>query len=61
MDPGLLIAQAEHGPGMHGGVLPLILVGIVLVGGVVVLVLRTRKEARKGSDHDPESDRGPEA
>ncbi|HZA89552.1 MAG TPA: hypothetical protein VE401_04910 [Solirubrobacterales bacterium] len=61
MDPGLLIAQAEHGPGMHGGVLPLILVAIALVGGVVVLVLRARKEARKGSERDPESDRGPEA
>ena len=61
MDPGLLIAQADHGPGMHGGVLPLILVGIVLVGGVAVLVVRARKEAQKGSDRDPESDRGPEA
>jgi hypothetical protein len=61
MDPGLLIAQTEHGPGMHGGVVPLILVGIALVGGVIVLVVRARKEARKRPDRDPESDRGPEA
>jgi hypothetical protein len=61
MDPGPLIAQAEHGPGMHGGVLPLILVAIALVAGVVVLVLRTRKESRKGPDRDPDHDRGPEA
>jgi hypothetical protein len=61
VDPGLLIAQVEHGPGMHGGVLPLILIGIALVGGVVVLVVRARKDARKGADRDAESDRGPEA
>lgn len=61
MDPGLLIAQTEHGPGMHGGVVPLILVAIALVAGVVFLVVRARKEARKGSDRDPRSDRGPEA
>jgi hypothetical protein len=60
MDPGLLIAQTEHGPGMHGGVLPLILLA-ALVGGVVVLIVRARKEARKASDRDAESDRGPEA
>jgi hypothetical protein len=60
MDPGLLIAQTEHGPGMHGGVLPLILLA-ALVCGVVVLVVRARKEARKGSGRDPEGDRGPEA
>ena len=56
-----LMAQAEHGPGMHGGVVPLVLVGIGLVAGVVVLVLRARKEARKSSEPDPENDRGPEA
>jgi hypothetical protein len=61
VDPGLLIAQAEHGPGMHGGIVPVILVGIALVAGVVVLVLRARREARKSSDPNPESDRGPEA
>ena len=61
MDPVPLIAQAEHGPGMHGGIVPLILVGIALVAGVVVLILRARKDARKSPDSDPESDRSPEA
>jgi hypothetical protein len=61
VDPGLLIAQAEHGPGMHGGIVPVILVGIALVAGVVVLVVRARREARKSSRPSPESDRGPEA
>jgi hypothetical protein len=46
---------------MHGGIVPVILVGIALVAGVVVLVLRARREARKSSDPNPESDRGPEA
>jgi hypothetical protein len=59
VDYGLLIAQAEHGPGMHGGLLPVIL-GIAIVGGVVVLVLRARKQARKGPDRDSESERSPE-
>lgn len=59
MDPGLLIAQVEHGPGMHGGVLPLVLVGIAIVGGVVFLIAKARREARKSSN--PESDRDPEA
>ena len=61
MDPGLLIAQAEHGPQLHGGVLPLILVAIALVGGLVVLVRKAWKESRERSERDPESDRGPEA
>jgi hypothetical protein len=61
MDPGLLIAQAEHGPQLHGGIIPMVVVAIVLVGGLVIVVRKAWKEARKGSDRDPESDRGPEA
>ncbi len=44
---------------MHGGVLPLVLVGIAIVGGVVFLIAKARREARKSSN--PESDRDPEA
>jgi hypothetical protein len=61
VDPWLLIAQAEHGPGMHGGVIPVMLVGIAIVAGVVVLVLRARRDARKSPDRGPEGDRGPKA
>jgi hypothetical protein len=64
VDPGLLIAQVEHGPGMHGGIVPVILVAIALVGGLTyLLVRRGRKEANRdpGSDRGPDSDRGPEA
>ena len=60
MDYGLLIAQADHGPGMHGGLLPVIL-GTAIVGGVVVLVLRARRQARKGPDPDAERERSPKA
>lgn len=60
MDPGLLIAQAEHGPQLHGGVIPLVLVAIALVGGLAFLVVRARKGARKRPDRDPGSDRGRE-
>lgn len=54
VDPGLLIAQEQH-----GGVIPVVLVAIVLVGGLAYVLYKGRK--RKGSDRDPGSDRGPEA
>lgn len=57
----MLIAQVEHGPQLHGGVVPMIVVAIALVGGLVFLVRKARKKARKGSNRDPGSDRGPEA
>ena len=57
MDPGLLIAQVEHGPQLHGGIVPVILLAIALVGGVAYLIHR----GRKGGDRDSGSDRGPEA
>jgi hypothetical protein len=59
VDPGLLIAQVEHGPQLHGGIVPLIVVAVALVGGLAYLVYR----GRKGPDRDPASgsDRGPEA
>jgi len=41
LDPGLLIAQVEHGPGMHGGIVPVILVAIALVGGLAYLIHRS--------------------
>jgi hypothetical protein len=49
MDPGLLIAQVEHGPQMHGPAL-LVLMAFALVAGLVALVRRAM--ARKRSDHD---------
>jgi formate-dependent nitrite reductase membrane component NrfD len=57
VDPGLLIAQVEHGPQLHGGIVPVILLAIALVGGVAYLIHRNRK----GGDRDSGSDRGPEA
>jgi hypothetical protein len=38
-----LIAQVEHGPQMHGGIVPMVLVAIALVGGIAYLVHRGRK------------------
>jgi hypothetical protein len=63
LDPGLVIAQVEHGPGMHGGILPVILVAIALVGVLAYLVHRGRRarDREPASDRNPESDRGPEA
>ncbi len=62
VDPGLLIAQVEHGPQLHGGIIPILLV-IVLVAGLAYLILRGRKGSPRdpGSDGDAGSDRGPEA
>jgi hypothetical protein len=53
VDPGLLIAQVEHGPQMHGGIVPTVAVAIGLVGGIAYLVHRGRKASHR--------DRGPEA
>lgn len=62
LDRGLLIAQTNHGPGMHGGVVVMVLVAIAVVGGLVYLVKRRRRSDRDGaSDRDPASDRSPEA
>jgi hypothetical protein len=49
MDPGLLIAQVEHGPQMHGPAL-LVLMVFAVVAGLVTLVRRAM--ARKRSDRD---------
>jgi hypothetical protein len=38
-----LIAQVEHGPGMHGGVVVLVLFAIAVVGGLVYLVVKGRR------------------
>jgi hypothetical protein len=71
MDPGLLIAQVEHGPQMHGPAL-LILMAFVLVAGLVALVRKAMARKRlnhdrvirsdldpvNGADRDPVSDRG---
>jgi hypothetical protein len=59
VDPGLLIAQTSHGPGMHGGILVTAVVAIALVVAVVALIRKGRSEARAGSDRDHESDPGP--
>lgn len=63
LDPALLIAQVEHGPGMHGGIVGVLLVAIALVGGIAYLIHSGRKEADRepAPDRDPEGDRGPEA
>jgi hypothetical protein len=61
MDVALLIGQAEHGPQLHGGIVPVIVVAIALLAGLGVLVRRARHEARKGGDRDPERDPGPDA
>jgi hypothetical protein len=63
VDPGLLIGQVDHGPQLHGGPVPIVLVAIALVGGLAYLVHRGRKGARRepGPERDPGSDREPEA
>jgi hypothetical protein len=66
MDPGLLIAQVEHGPQMHGPAL-LVLLAFAIVAGLVALVRRAvaRKRSDRdrfiGRDHDAlnDADRGP--
>jgi hypothetical protein len=66
MDPGLLIAQVEHGPQMHGPAL-LVLLAFAIVAGLVALVRRVvaRKRSDRdhviGRDHDAlsDADRGP--
>ena len=58
MIQGLLIAQVEHGPGMHGGALAvvlMVLVAIAVVGGLVYLV-----QGRRRIDRDSAGGRGPE-
>ena len=54
----LLLAQAGHGPGMHGGILVTALVAVAVVIGVVALVRRGRADREAGID-ERESDRGP--
>jgi hypothetical protein len=61
MDPAVLIAQAEHGPQLHGGVVPVVIVAIALVAGLVLVARRAWHGARRRSDRDPGRDRGPEA
>lgn len=70
---GYLIAQTQHGPGMHGPVL-LVVLAIAVVGGLVFLVRGLRRpdgghasarnpepSDRTLSDPDPPSDGGSEA
>jgi hypothetical protein len=66
MDTGLLIAQVEHGPQMHGPAL-LVLMAFALVAGLVALVRRAMARKRSGhdrvmgrdrADRDPVNDRG---
>lgn len=57
VDLGLVIAQVNHGPGGAMVFVHLALVGIVVLGGLAFLLIRG---ARKGSEKDPRSDRGPE-
>ncbi|MGI8886228.1 MAG: hypothetical protein ACR2G9_04860 [Gaiellaceae bacterium] len=56
MSHGFLIAQTEHGPGMHGPVL-LVVVAIAVVGALVFFLARNLRR----SDRNPASDRTPEA
>jgi hypothetical protein len=49
MDPGLLIAQVEHGPQMHGPAL-LVLMAFAFLAGLVALIRRA--VVRKREDHD---------
>jgi hypothetical protein len=49
VDLGLLIAQVEHGPQMHGPVL-LVLLAFALIAGVVALVRKAM--ASKRADRD---------
>jgi hypothetical protein len=62
VDPGLLISQVEHGPQLHGGIVPVVLMAIAVVGVLVYLVYRSRTGSNRdpGSDRDPGPDRGPE-
>jgi hypothetical protein len=72
VDHGLLIAQVEHGPQMHGPAL-LVLLAFVLVAGVVALARKAAAQRRaerdrstraglvrheNASDREPASDRG---
>ena len=64
---GLLIAQVEHGPQLHGGPVLIVLLAIVLLAGLAYVLLRrgrkgsTRGDASRISDRDLGSDRWPKA
>jgi hypothetical protein len=53
VNPTFLIAQVDHGPQLHGGVIPVVILAIVLVGGLAYLLHRGRKRSHRdsGSDH----------
>ena len=53
MDHSLLIAQVEHGPQLHGGLLVPVLLAIAFAGGLVYLVVKRRS----GSDREAQGDR----
>jgi hypothetical protein len=53
VDAALLIAQVEHGPQLHGGLIPLVLVAVALIGGLAYLVYRGRRGSRR--DREPEA------
>jgi hypothetical protein len=57
VNPTLLIAQVDHGPQLHGGVIPVVILAVVLVGGLAYLLHRGRKR----SDRDSGSDDRPSA
>ena len=61
MIAGLLVAQVEHGPSMHGGVVGVVMIlfAIAAVGALVyVVAARRRTERNTVRQRDPEeSDR----
>jgi hypothetical protein len=50
----LLLAEAGHGPGMHGAVVNVVLAVLVVIalGAGVVRVVRSRKRSAKQSGRD---------
>jgi hypothetical protein len=56
MDLGLLIAQVQHGPQMHGPAV-LVLMAFVLIGGLVALARRAAARKRSSRNHLSDSDR----
>ena len=52
MDPAL-IAQVQHGPGMHGGVLGILLLGAIVIGLMVYFAkVRRRSETDSAAERN---------